>query len=244
MGGFVASAYMRGVPYVNVPTTLIGQVDAGIGGKLAVNHPVAKNLIGGFFQPRAVISDVSFLRTIGRRQLRAGLAEAIKKAIIASPAYWDLIEAQRGGDPRRRSARRSRSSCTARGDQGRADRTRPVRGGLAPDARLRARDRTPVETVTAYSEVLHGEAVAFGMASSASSPRPAAAARRAARAHPRAAAARGAADDGGRAAGRRGRDRLLGATERIRLIRGGGYRFVLPIDIGETLIADDVAPRS
>jgi len=94
MGGWVASAYMRGVPYVNLPTTLIGQVDAGIGGKLAVNHPVAKNLIGGFFQPRGVVSDVSFLRTLDRRQLRAGLAEAIKKAIIASPAYWHLIEAE------------------------------------------------------------------------------------------------------------------------------------------------------
>lgn len=94
MGGWVASAYMRGVPYVNVPTTLVGQVDAGIGGKLAVNHAVAKNLIGGFFQPRGVVSNVSFLRTLERRQLRAGLAESIKKAIIASPAYWRLIEAK------------------------------------------------------------------------------------------------------------------------------------------------------
>ena len=113
IGGWVASSYMRGVPYVNVPTTLIGQVDAGIGGKLAVNHPVAKNLIGSFFQPRAVISDISFLATIGRRQLRAGLAESIKKAIIASPAYWDLIEAGAeailAGDPRC-----SRRWCTGR----------------------------------------------------------------------------------------------------------------------------------
>ena len=92
MGGWVASCYMRGVPYVNVPTTLVGQVDAAIGGKLAVNHEVAKNLIGGFSQPRGVVSDVSFLRTLDARQLRAGLAESIKKAIIASPAYWELIE--------------------------------------------------------------------------------------------------------------------------------------------------------
>src|SRR4051794_30060893 len=92
MGGFVAASYMRGVPYLNLPTTLIAQVDAGIGGKVAVNHPVAKNLIGGFQQPRMVISDVTFLRTIGIRQRRAGLAESIKKAIIASPAYWELID--------------------------------------------------------------------------------------------------------------------------------------------------------
>jgi NAD(P)-dependent dehydrogenase (short-subunit alcohol dehydrogenase family) len=88
MGGFVASSYMRGVPYVTLATTLIGQVDAGIGGKLAVNHPVAKNLFGSFHQPLGVISDVSFLKTLDRRQLRAGLAESIKKAIIASPAYY------------------------------------------------------------------------------------------------------------------------------------------------------------
>ena len=243
MGGWVASAYMRGVPYVNVPTTLIGQVDAGIGGKLAVNHPVAKNLIGGFFQPRAVISDVSFLRTIGRRQLRAGLAEAIKKAIIASPAYWDLIEA--------------RAEAILAGDPEALEEL--VHGAGAIKAELIERDpyeedsrRTlgfghaiahPLETVTAYSELLHGEAVAFGMAVELQL----AAARGLLPAErlermlgllrrvglPTTAAELPAAVDGGR---------LLGATERIRLIRGGGYRFVLPIDLGETLIADDVTP--
>jgi 3-dehydroquinate synthase len=164
MGGWVASSYMRGVPYVNLPTTLIGQVDAGIGGKLAVNHPVAKNLIGGFSQPRAVISDVSFLSTIGVRQLRAGLAESIKKAIIASPAYWALIEESAdeilAGDATALAAL--------------------VHGAGAIKAELIERDpyeadsrRTlgfghaiahPVETVTGYSELLHGEAVAFDLA--------------------------------------------------------------------------------
>jgi 3-dehydroquinate synthase len=243
MGGWVASAYMRGVPYLNIPTTLIGQVDAGIGGKLAVNHPVAKNLIGGFFQPRAVISDVSFLRTIGRRQLRAGLAESIKKAIIASPAYWDLIEASAdailAGDPEALEAL--------------------VQGAAAIKAELIERDpyeedsrRTlgfghaiahPLETVTSYSELLHGEAVAFGMAVELQI---AAARGLLARERlerflgllqrvelPTTAAELGAPIDGGR---------LLDATERIRLIRGGGYRFVLPIDLGETVIADDVTP--
>ena len=244
MGGWVASSYMRGVPYVNVPTTLIGQVDAGIGGKLAVNHPVAKNLIGGFSQPRMVISDVSLLRTIGGRQVRAGLAESIKKAIIASPAYWRLIdeglEDILAGDPGVLAAL--------------------VHGAGAIKAELIERDpyegdsrRTlgfghaiahPVETVTDYSELLHGEAVAFGMA-----------------VETQLAAARGllgadrleeilgllrrsglpttalelrAALDG---------ERLLSAIERIRLIRGGGFRFVLPVDIGETVIADDVGPE-
>jgi 3-dehydroquinate synthase len=244
MGGWVASCYMRGVPYVNLPTTLIGQVDAGIGGKLAVNHAVAKNLIGGFFQPRGVISNVGFLRTLGRRQLQAGLAESIKKAIIASPSYWALIE---------RDADRILT-----GDLDALERL--VHGAGAIKAELIARDpyeedsrRTlgfghaiahPLETITSYRSLLHGEAVAFGMVVEA-----------------RLAAGRGlmaapvlermldllrrvglpttvddlpASVDG---------DRLLAATERIRLIRGGGYRFVLPIELGETVIADDVTPQ-
>jgi 3-dehydroquinate synthase len=243
MGGWVASSYMRGVPYVNVPTTLVGQVDAGIGGKLAVNHPVAKNLIGGFFQPRGVVSDVSFLRTLDGRQLRAGLAESIKKAIIASPAYWRLIE--------------SEAEAIVKGDLDALERL--VHGAGAIKAELIERDpyerdsrRTlgfghaiahPLETVTAYTALLHGEAVAFGMVVEA-----------------RMAAARGslAPETLERIIGllqrvglptraselpaRVNGDRLLQATERIRLIRGGGYRFVLPVELGETVIADDVTP--
>jgi 3-dehydroquinate synthase len=243
MGGWVASSYMRGVAYINLPTTLIGQVDAGIGGKLAVNHSVAKNLIGGFSQPRGVISDVTFLETVGLRQLRAGLAESIKKAIIASPAYWRLIEeradAMLAGDPQALEAL--------------------VHGAGAIKAELIERDpyeddsrRTlgfghaiahPVETVTGYSELLHGEAVAFGMAVEA-----------------QLAAGRGLLSDDRldqilgllRRVGlpttalelpaEMDPERLMRAIERIRLIRGGGYRFVLPVEIGETVIADDVGP--
>jgi 3-dehydroquinate synthase len=243
MGGWVASSYMRGVPYLTVPTTLIGQVDAAIGGKVAVNHAVAKNLIGAFHQPLGVISDVSFLKTLDRRQLRAGLAECVKKAIIASPAYWDLIE----------------RDCDAIVNADLPALEALVHGAGAIKAELIERDpyerdsrRTlgfghalahPLETVTSYTALLHGEAVAFGMA-----------------VEMQIAAARGllapellermlallqriglptsardlpvAIDSA----------RLLAATERIRLIRGGGYRFVLPIDFGETVIADDVTP--
>ena len=243
MGGWVASSYMRGVAYLNLPTTLIGQVDAGIGGKLAVNHPVAKNLIGGFAQPRAVISDVSFLRTVGRRHLRAGLAESIKKAIIASPAYWQLIE--------------ERAEAILAGDDDALGAL--VHGAGVIKAELIARDpyeedsrRTlgfghaiahPVETVSGYGELLHGEAVAFGMSVEA-----------------QLAAARGilSGDRLDQMIGLLRRvglpttalelpveldpQRLLEAIERIRLIRGGGFRFVLPMDLGETVIADDVSP--
>jgi 3-dehydroquinate synthase len=243
MGGWVASCYMRGVPYLNVPTTLVAQVDAGIGGKLAVNHAVAKNLIGGFFQPRGVVSNVGFLRTLDRRHLRAGLAEALKKAIIASPEYWNLIEAEW----------EAMLGLDAEALE------RLVHGASAIKAELIARDpyeedsrRTlgfghalahPLETVTSYNALLHGEAVSLGMVVES-----------------HLAAERGLlpADTHGRIVGLLRRvglptaagdlplpvdgDRLLRAVERIRLIRGGGYRFVLPIDLGETVIADDVTP--
>ena len=190
-----------------------------------------------------MISDVSFLRTLDRRQLRAGLAESIKKAIIASPAYWDLIE--------------DRAEPILAGDLDALERL--VHGASAIKAELIARDpyeedsrRTlgfghalahPLETVTGYSALLHGEAVAFGMVVEA-----------------RMAAARGLLsaatlerilgllrrvglpDQRRGAAARVDGARLLAAIERIRLIRGGGYRFVLPIDLGETVIADDVSP--
>jgi 3-dehydroquinate synthase len=243
MGGWVASAYMRGVPYLTLGTTLIAQVDAAIGGKLAVNHDVAKNLIGSFWQPRAVISDVTFLRTLDRRQLRAGLAESIKKAIIASPAYWRLID--------------ERAEAILDGDADALEAL--VHGAGVIKAELIERDpyeadsrRTlgfghaiahPVETVTGYGELLHGEAVAFGMSVEA-----------------QLAAARGllSADRLDQMLGLLRRVglpttalelpatvdpvRLLEAIERIRLIRGGGFRFVLPLDLGETVIADDVTP--
>jgi 3-dehydroquinate synthase len=243
LGGWVASCYMRGVPYVNVPTTLIGQVDAGIGGKLAVNHQVAKNLIGGFFQPRGVISDVGFLDTLDVRHLRAGLAESVKKALIASPAYWGQIERD--------------VDAILVGDH--AALARLVHGASAIKAELIARDpyerdarRTlgfghviahPLETVTGYQAVLHGEAVSFGMTVEC-----------------RIARARGllSADRLARVLALLGRaglpvstadlpvtvdgERLLEAVERVRLIRGGCHRFVLPIDVGETVIADDVTP--
>jgi 3-dehydroquinate synthase len=103
LGGWVASAYMRGIPYANVPTTLLAMVDGALGGKVGVNHPRAKNLLGAFHQPVGVVANVSFLRSTDARHLRAGLAEAIKKAVIASPEYWDFIEANAGpilaGDP-------------------------------------------------------------------------------------------------------------------------------------------------
>src|SRR4051794_13191458 len=82
LAGFAAAVYQRGVPFIQVPTTLLAQVDSSVGGKTAVNHPQGKNMIGSFHQPVAVLADVSTLATLPERELRAGLAEVIKHGII------------------------------------------------------------------------------------------------------------------------------------------------------------------
>jgi len=241
LGGWVASGYMRGVPYINVPTTLVGQVDGAIGGKLAVNHGVAKNLIGGFQQPRGVVSNIGFLHTLDSRHLRAGIAETIKKAIIASPAYWDFIEGHID-DLLARDPEALQRLVTYAGviktllierDPYEYDSRRTLGFGHAVAHAL--------ETVTGYGPVLHGEAVAFGMTIEA-----------------QIALDRGllSADEFDRITALLRRTGLptaswelntgvdgnavLEAMRKIKLIRGGGLRLVLPLALGETVIADDV----
>jgi 3-dehydroquinate synthase len=242
LGGWVASGYMRGVPYVNVPTTLMAQVDGALGGKVAVNHAVAKNLLGAFHQPQAVIAPVEVLRTLDDRHLRAGLAETIKKAMIASPAYWAFLEDHAPRLLARdlhalerlvRAAAAIKSALIER-DPYEADLRRPLNFGHTIGH--------PLETVTGYAPLLHGEAVAVGMVIES-----------------RIAAARGLLDPAlldrltallrrcGLAADPRDLptepdlDAVVAATEKVRLIRAGSLRWVLPAALGETVIADDVS---
>jgi 3-dehydroquinate synthase len=93
MTGFAAASYMRGVPFVQVPTTLLAQVDSSVGGKTAINHPLGKNMIGAFYQPQLVVCDLGVLKTLPARELSAGLAEVIKYGPIADMAFFDWIEA-------------------------------------------------------------------------------------------------------------------------------------------------------
>ena len=241
LGGWVASAYMRGLPYINVPTTLLAQVDGALGGKTAVNHPLAKNLLGAFHQPAAVISNVGFLATSDSRHVGAGLAEVIKKAMIASPDCWELLEASAGDlmarDPDAllalvRAASAIKSELVER-DPYERDLRRPLNFGHTVGH--------PLETVTGYGPLLHGEAVAFGMV-----------------VETRIAVARGLLDPAllGRLIELLERcglptharalpvevdgAALVDAMEKVRLIRAGSLRFVLPRALGETVIADTV----
>ena len=93
MTGFAAASYMRGVPFVQVPTTLLAQVDSSVGGKTAINHPLGKNMIGAFYQPQLVVCDLATLDTLAPRELSAGLAEIIKYGPIADMAFMDWLEA-------------------------------------------------------------------------------------------------------------------------------------------------------
>lgn len=93
MTGFAAASYMRGVPFVQLPTTLLSQVDSSVGGKTAINHPLGKNMVGAFYQPQLVLCDLASLDTLPARELSAGLAEVIKYGPIADMAFFDWLEA-------------------------------------------------------------------------------------------------------------------------------------------------------
>ena len=96
IAGFAAATYQRGVPFIQVPTTLLAQVDSSVGGKTAINHALGKNMVGAFHQPLAVIADTATLATLPPRELAAGLAEVVKYGAIADAAFLAWIEAQRG----------------------------------------------------------------------------------------------------------------------------------------------------
>jgi len=165
--GFVAATYQRGVPYLQVPTTLLSQVDSSVGGKTAVNHPLGKNMIGAFYQPRAVIIDLDTLKTLPTDEFRAGMAEIIKYGVIEDPELFAYLE----------------DHVEPILNQDTACLERIIETSCAIKAKVVERDEREsnyrmvlnyghtvghaIEALTDYARFKHGEAVAIGMIAAA-----------------------------------------------------------------------------
>ena len=167
LAGFAAATYLRGVPYVQVPTTLLAQVDSSVGGKTGVNHQDGKNLIGAFYQPRLVLIDVEVLQSLPRRELIAGLAEVIKYGIIEDPALFGLLEQEHRrlvGLDQELLMQVIATCCAIKArvvekDEREDDYRAVLNFGHTIGHAL--------EAATGYSRFLHGEAVGIGMAKAA-----------------------------------------------------------------------------
>lgn len=162
MGGFAASCYQRGMPFIQVPTTLLSLVDSSVGGKTAINHPLGKNMIGAFYQPKLVLADISTLNTLPDRELRAGLAEVIKYGLIRDPAFFAWLES----NLEKILARNAEALCYA------VHRSCSNKAEVVVADEREAGERAllnlghtfghAIETGLGYGEWLHGEAVAAG----------------------------------------------------------------------------------
>jgi 3-dehydroquinate synthase len=160
LAGFAAATVLRGIPFVHVPTTLLGMLDAAIGGKTGVDHPLGKNMVGAFAQPKAVVIDPAVLETLPDRQRRAGWAEAIKHGCILDEQFVCDLEAA-AADPR------SMLSADLIG------RSVAIKAAIVSEDEREQGRRTllnyghtvghAIEAVTGYSTYLHGEGVAIGM---------------------------------------------------------------------------------
>lgn len=163
MAGFAAACYMRGVPFVQVPTTLLAQVDSSVGGKTAINHPLGKNMIGAFYQPRLVLADLDTLDTLPERELSAGLAEVIKYGPIADAAFLDWIEANLDALRARDKAALAHAvkrSCEIKAWVVGQD---EKESGLRAILNFGHTFGHAIEAGLGYGEWLHGEAVGCGM---------------------------------------------------------------------------------
>jgi 3-dehydroquinate synthase len=161
--GYAAASYMRGVPFIQVPTTLLAQVDSSVGGKTGINHPLGKNMIGAFYQPQCVIADTSTLQTLPQRELAAGLSEVIKHGAITNTGFFEWIEANiaklvaKDADA---LAYAIQISCEIKAEVVRQDERE---GGLRAILNFGHTFGHAIEAGLGYGEWLHGEAVGCGM---------------------------------------------------------------------------------
>ena len=163
MTGFAAACYMRGVPFVQVPTTLLAQVDSSVGGKTAINHPIGKNMIGAFYQPQRVVCDLDTLQTLPQREMSAGLAEVIKYGPIADMQFLDWIDenlnALMARDPQA-LAHAVKRSCEIKAWVVSQDERE---GGIRAILNFGHTFGHAIEAGLGFGEWLHGEAVGCGM---------------------------------------------------------------------------------
>jgi len=162
MGGFAAACYQRGMPFIQVPTTLLAQVDSSVGGKTAINHPLGKNMIGAFYQPRVVLADIQTLDTLPERELKAGLAEVIKYGLIRDPEFMHWLEENIERLLAREQAALIHAverSCANKAEVVAADERESGERALL---NLGHTFGHAIETGLGYGAWLHGEAVAAG----------------------------------------------------------------------------------
>jgi len=163
MTGFAASCYQRGVPFIQIPTTLLSQVDSSVGGKTAVNHALGKNMIGAFYQPQCVIADTQTLNTLDDNQLSSGLAEVIKYGLINDPEFFNWLEDNISGLRQRDQALLAEAierSCQDKADVVAQD---ELEQGVRALLNLGHTFGHAIETGMGYGNFLHGEGVAVGM---------------------------------------------------------------------------------
>ena len=238
LAGFAAAAYARGVAFIQVPTTLLAQVDSSVGGKVGVNLPDAKNMVGAFWQPLGVLIDIEVLQTLHQREYCAGLAEVVKYGVILDAAFFEYLEQHLDEINQRNSE--VLQAIVARCCRLKAD---VVEGDEREETGLRAvlnYGHTfchAIEAVTGYGEYLHGEAVAIGMLCAS----------RLAEALGRVDAAfterqRKLLDALGLPVSAPGlnHDDLLAAMQRDKKVEHGKLRFVLPAEMGKVELVGDV----
>jgi len=240
MAGFAAATYLRGIALVHVPTTLLAQVDAAIGGKVGVNHPLGKNLIGAFHQPHTVVVDPSVLSTLPRREFRAGLYEVVKYGMTSSPELFDRVSRNRTpifAKTRDIMTSVIVESCQIKAkiveaDEREAGQRRILNFGHTAGHAL--------ETVTRYRRFRHGEAVAYGMLVAAEL----AVMRNALSDHDRKALAELIASLGPLPQiADTPAEQILAAMRHDKKVVAGHLHYVLPTAIGATVIVDDVDER-
>jgi 3-dehydroquinate synthase len=162
MGGFAAACYQRGMPFIQIPTTLLSQVDSSVGGKTAINHPLGKNMIGAFYQPKVVLADISTLNTLPDRELKAGLAEVIKYGLIRDWEFYVWLEENLDSLLARDASALTYAihrSCVNKAEVVAADEKEMGERALL---NLGHTFGHAIETGLGYGEWLHGEAIAAG----------------------------------------------------------------------------------